>query len=80
MHQVRNAVGEAENRPDAAPFGTAILLGGAQVMNTLWRGDLRCVDVPDGRAFELFLDALADRCTDTASFLLSQHYGGRADG
>ena len=76
VHQVRNAVGAAEHRPDPAPFGTAVLLGGARVMNALWGGDLRCVDVSDVRRLELFLDALADRCTDTAGFLLSPQYEG----
>jgi hypothetical protein len=37
---------------------------------------LERVDVGNARNFELFLDALADRCTDTAGFLLSAHYEG----
>lgn len=88
VHDVRAAVGEAEDRPDPAPFGTALVLGRAGALKELWEGNIELVELADpggaedssvlasARQAELLLDALLDRCSDPASFLLTSALAG----
>jgi hypothetical protein len=45
VHDVRNAIGGPDDRPEPEPFGTALTLEEKPLVDSLWKGDVQFVNV-----------------------------------
>jgi len=85
VHDVRNAIGGPDDRPEPEPFGTALTLEEKPLVDSLWKGDVQFVNVGGetnegnavaARRVEIFLDLLLARTSDPSAYLLDQSFDG----